>query len=205
MENTVISRLDVQLFISDGKEFKKYLEKVKLTDEQSSKKKNVVLNTKENIWGNGIREKYLEMKMCKGVASTTQWTNQVGECIVKEILICLGETPGKPTCKIDPDTKKKLSPDFESEKGVYEVKTRNWTTSGTAGEKVLGTPYKYLVIPKLYKKPLFIVLVGYQEEEYRNLLDKDKVGPERKEFLEYLEKKRIFYVFASKMLKKILP
>ena len=51
---------------------------------------------------------------------------------------------------------------------IYEVKTSNWTISGTAGEKVLGTMYKYSDIPKFYKKPLKIICIAYQEYELTN-------------------------------------
>lgn len=58
--------------------------------------------------------------------------------------------------------------DLETDDFVIEVKTRNYTTSGTVGEKILGVPFKYIDVPKIYKKPLKIVLVGYQEYEAIN-------------------------------------
>ena len=48
---------------------------------------------------------------------------------------------------------------------MVEVKSRTWCTTGTAGEKVLGVPYKYADVPNLYNKPLMIVCVAYQEWE----------------------------------------
>ena len=67
-----------------------------------------------------------------------------------------------------PEKKNHYLPDWETDDAIWEVKTRNWNTPGTAGEKVLGVPYKYSDIPRLYGKPLKIVLVAYQEHEFIN-------------------------------------
>jgi hypothetical protein len=64
-----------------------------------------------------------------------------------------------------PKTINGYKPDWETEDGIYDAKTRNWTTSGTAGEKILGTPYKYANVPIDYGKPLYIVTIAYQEYE----------------------------------------
>ena len=37
-------------------------------------------------------------------------------------------------------------PDWETEDGIYEAKTRNWTTSGTAGEKILAMGPRIVMI-----------------------------------------------------------
>lgn len=105
-------------------------------------------NKKEREWGNSMI----------GQLGNGNWTTQLGEKAVGEILELKGETPTRITkaCKKDC-----YEPDWETEKAIYEVKTRNWTTQGTAGEKVLGTPYKYAHIPKLYGKPLKIVCIAY--------------------------------------------
>ena len=58
-----------------------------------------------------------------------------------------------------------VHPDWETEDAIWEVKTRNWSVPGTAGEKILGVPYKYSDVPELYGKPLKIVCVAYQEWE----------------------------------------
>lgn len=66
-----------------------------------------------------------------------------------------GENPRKPVSKNN----------FQPDDYIYEVKTSSWCVDGTAGEKVLGTLIKYQDIPTLYKKPLRIVCVAYQEWE----------------------------------------
>ena len=87
----------------------------------------------------------------------TMWSAAFGEELVSEILRTRGAVVWKP-CK-----KEGLQPDWETEDAIWEVKTRNWNTSGTAGEKVLGVIYKYAAVPRLYGKRLNIVCVGYQE------------------------------------------
>lgn len=120
----------------------------------SKKEKNKLQNIREVNWGR---------KMINS-PNNKQWTTNLGEQLVKDVLIKLGKNPIRPnpaplqcgTCK----------PDWETDEYIYEVKTRSWTTDGTAGEKVLGTPYKYADVPILYNKPLKIVCVAYQEYEF---------------------------------------
>lgn len=61
-----------------------------------------------------------------------------------------------------------MKPDLECDDYVYEIKSRTYSTSGTAGEKILGVPLKYSEVPILYGKPLKIILVAYQEQEAVN-------------------------------------
>ena len=115
-------------------------------------KKTEINRLIEKEWGN--QKMLIENKAC--------WAGPLGEKIVKEILLSYGKSVKRP--KIIMGHK----PDWETEDAIYEVKTRNYTTPGTIGEKVLGTPYKYAEIPDLYGKPLIIVLVAFQEYEADN-------------------------------------
>lgn len=98
-----------------------------------------------------------------------------------------------------------FKPDLETDKYIIEVKTRNWTTSGTAGEKVLGVPRKYMDVPILYGKPLLIILVGYQEYEYSSngkldIFSNDinyEIQDEKKKELE--KRKKIYNDFIKSM------
>lgn len=103
----------------------------------------------EKQWGNKII----------GQENNTQWTTLLGEQLVFDVLQLLGQNPRKI------QKKNGFEPDWETDNYIYEVKTRNWRVSGTAGEKVFGTWIKYQDIPKLYGKPLRIVCVAYQEYE----------------------------------------
>ncbi len=104
---------------------------------------------------------------------------------------------------------KKYDPDLESDEYVYEVKGRSWCTPGTAGEKILGVPLKYGELPRLYKKPLQIILVGYQEYEakekfaFGDLLDKNNQTSELQESLAFYKEHNIEYVAFTDILKKI--
>ena len=89
------------------------------------------------------------------------WTTLLGEGMVEIFLKLHGLHPHKPHKKEGCS----YEVDWECERYMVEVKTRNWTTSGTAGEKVLGTMYKYADIPIIYDKPLKIVCIAYQEYE----------------------------------------
>ena len=96
-------------------------------------------------------------------------------------------------------------PDWETDKYIYEVKTRNWTTSGTAGEKVLGVMYKYSEIPELYGKPLKIVCVAYQEHEltYGNTKIFGEVCSSKKKFLDLAKSMDIEYIKFSDLVSQI--
>jgi hypothetical protein len=150
-------------------------------------------NKKYNKEEHDLLEKYITNK------KTNQWSNNLGESIVKNIL-----TESK---FIVNKSKKKngFLPDFETSDTIYEVKTRNYTTSGTAGEKILGCPLKYIDVPKIFNKPLKIVLVAYQEyEAVKNfkLFDKE-MSSEKKEILDLYKKFNIEFVKCSDLLKLI--
>jgi hypothetical protein len=89
---------------------------------------------------------------------------------------------------------------------MYEVKTRNWTTTGTAGEKVLGVMYKYSDIPDLYGKPLKIVCVAFQEYELTNGPTKifgDELSDRKKAYLELAKTQDIEYMKFSDLVASI--
>ena len=112
----------------------------------------------EKIWGN---------KMIGNDTPINQWTTKLGEQLVYDTLVKSGKIVKRP---------KQMScyrPDWETDDAIWEVKTRNWTTTGIAGEKVFGVPYKYSDIPELYKKPLKIVCsipgMGTYLWKYKNI------------------------------------
>jgi len=118
-------------------------------DRRYSKKERDEANKLEKLWGNSMI----------GQSGNNQWTTKLGEELVRQLYLSKGIFIKRPQ-KING-----YCPDWETDKYIIEVKTRNWTTSGTAGEKVLGVPFKYSVIPRLYGKPLKIVCIAYQEYE----------------------------------------
>lgn len=154
----------------------------------------------EDEWGNKV----------VGGNGGNQWTTSLCQNVVMEALIKLGrKNVKKAKPKKSSVRDKDYQPDLECDDYVYEVKGRNWITPGTAGEKILGVPLKYGELPKLYKKPLQIILVGYQEYEARekfafgDLLDKNSQTPELKESLAFYKEHNIEYVAFTDILKQI--
>lgn len=154
----------------------------------------------EDQWGNSVINS----------SGGSQWTTQLCQGLVLEALAKLGRSNvRKATPKQASIRAKQYAPDLECDDYVYEVKGRNWTTTGTAGEKILGVPLKYGEIPRLYKKPLQIILVGYQEYEakkgwaFGNLLDASDQTEELKESLAFYKEHNIEYVALTDVLKRI--
>ena len=138
----------------------------------------------------------------------SQWTTDLCERLVQESLILLGRENVRRTEKRKSTIRnKRYSPDLECDKYVYEVKGRNWTTTGTAGEKILGVPMKYGEVPRVYSKPLQIILVGYQEYEARkefafgDLLNSHEQTEELQESLAFYKEHDIEYIGFTDILK----
>ncbi|HBI34476.1 MAG TPA: hypothetical protein DEA43_00985 [Candidatus Moranbacteria bacterium] len=157
--------------------------------------------------------KEIEKEWGNSVMNTTdgkQWTTLLCQNLVMEALVRLGrKNVRQTTAKKSTLRDKKYDPDLECDEFVYEVKGRSWSTPGTAGEKILGVPLKYGELPRLYKKPLQIVLVGYQEYEARekfafgDLLDKNNQTTELRDSLAFYKEHNIEYVAFTDILKKI--
>tara|TARA_A100001015_G_C14968425_1_gene704051 strand:- start:33 stop:515 length:483 start_codon:yes stop_codon:yes gene_type:complete len=92
----------------------------------------------EKRWGNSMI----------GQQSNGNWTTLLGENLVRDILAKKGLNPRRPA------KKSYYQPDWETDDYIWEVKTRNWTTTDATVDKVLGLPYKYSDIPILYGKQL---------------------------------------------------
>ncbi|OGI64858.1 hypothetical protein A3H53_04785 [Candidatus Nomurabacteria bacterium RIFCSPLOWO2_02_FULL_40_10] len=167
----------------------------------TSNKDNLAMAKKEeDLWGNEII----------GTKNNVQWTTKLCQDLVMEALICLKRKNVKKAGAMQSSVRdKNYEPDLECEDYIYEVKSRNWSTPGTAGEKILGVPLKYGELPNLYKKPLQIVLVGYQEYEARkgfafgDLLKKETQTKELQESLAFYKEHEIEYVAFTDILEKI--
>tara|TARA_B110000444_G_C18841072_1_gene598994 strand:- start:1176 stop:1880 length:705 start_codon:yes stop_codon:yes gene_type:complete len=159
------------------------------TKELTITKQRNIAQKDEKEWGNQII----------GQKNNGNWTTLLGQGIVFETLKKLGENPRKP------EKKNGYSPDWETDQYIYEVKTRSWTTSGTAGEKVLGNMYKYSEIPELYGKPLKIVCVAYQEYElaYGPTKIFGEVCPSKKKFLGLAKSLNIEYIKFSDLVSQL--
>lgn len=150
----------------------------------------------EDIWGQNImKTRRPDLKLDK------QWTNNMGQHICEEIIILLRQKPKKPI------KQNHHQPDCESDDSIWEAKTQTFYTDGTAGEKILGCPFKYIEVPNLYKKPLKILCMAGAEricrEQYGNLPG-PKMTSEKKEVIEFYKEKNIEYVGATDILTHLL-
>ncbi len=156
---------------------------------KKSKKDRKIAAQNEKAWGNNLIN----------MVNNGNWTTKLGEGIIHDILIKMGKNPRKPQklCCYEPD--------WETDDCIYEVKTSNWTVGGTAGEKVLGTMYKYSDIPIIYKKPLKIICIAYQEYELTNSNTKifGDISENKKQFLELAKTMNIKYVKFGDFIKNI--
>ena len=178
--------------IKSDKTINYYLKNIDVCIEWAIKKPDKIqcdkLKKEEKKWGNEMIGDY----------NNGQWTTKLGEHLVYHILKNKGMNPKK--CK----KKNGFIPDWETEDYIYEVKTRNWQVSGTAGEKVLGTFIKYQSIPEYYNKPLKIICIAYQEYELTqgkiNYFG-DNISDKTKEILDLAKKWNIEYIAFSEFIK----
>lgn len=155
------------------------------------------LKVLEDLWGQDmLRSRRPDLKLDK------QWTNKFGEHICEELYMLQGKVVSKPV------KKQHFQPDSEVDDSILEAKAGTFFTSGTAGEKILGCPFKYAEIPDLYGKPLKIICMGGAEkicrENYGNLSG-EKCSPQKKKFLDFFRENKIEYIGASDILRSLIP
>lgn len=163
-------------------------------------KKNKTSDTKkykllEDEWGRKILKiKRPDLKL------DGQWTNKFGEHLCEEMFALIGKSCTKPV------KKNHYQPDCETDDWIVEVKASTFYTEGTAGEKILGTPFKYAEVPALYGKPLKIVCIGGAEKECREQygnLPGEKCSAQKKLFIDFYKEQSIEYVGATDILTSI--
>jgi len=166
-------------------------------EEQKSKSKNgKARKILEDDWG----KKILKLKR-PDLKLEGQWTNKFGEHLIEELYTLQNIKFNKPL------NKNNHQPDLEIDDYVLEAKAETYFTEGTAGEKILGVPFKYRNVPELYKKPLKIYCLGGAEKSCREqygILDGPKMDKEAKEFLDFWKKKKIEYIAMSDALKNLI-
>lgn len=164
-------------------------------------KKNKTRDTEEyklleDAWGQEIlKTRRPDLKLDK------QWTTKFGEHICEELCILMDKPFKKPA------TINHYSPDIETDDTMFEVKTQTFNTTGTAGEKILGAPFKYAEVPSLYGKKLVILCIGGAEkmcrEQYGNLCG-DKCSPQKQVILDTFKSLQIEYIGATDVLKSLV-
>jgi len=119
-----------------------------------------------------------------------------GEILVKEYYILTGEfVTDKPEKKGGHDL------DLETFKKMIEVKTGSYFTTGTAGEKIFGVPYKYRKVPRLYNKPLLIILLGGDKKDSDLVCETD--DPENEIHKEFWKSQNITFTCFKKLLNNL--
>lgn len=146
----------------------------------------------EDKWGQEVmKRRRPDLKLDK------QWTNKFGEYIGEEILLLQGKVVSKPVKKCH------FQPDLEVADAIVEVKAGTFYTNGTAGEKILGVPFKYADVPQLYNKCLKILCVGGAEKvcrtQYGNLPG-PMCSPQKQKYLDLYRAHGIEFIGASDML-----
>jgi hypothetical protein len=149
----------------------------------------------EDKWGYELMSKIKK-------TSNKQWTTNMGQMIGLELLLLRDGSSNVPN-KI-----KNYQPDAETPKIICEIKSRTYTTSGTAGEKILGVPLKYAELPTLYKKPVEILCIGYQEKEAKEkfgiLKTSKNIISERTKILEFFKECKFSYIGATEILNDLV-
>ena len=170
-----------------------FLPEIEKTNKAKDTQKYKVL---EDEWGQNMLEKRRPDLKKHG-----QWTTKLGEHLTEELLILMGKTPTNPR-KING-----YAPDTEVEDAIWEAKAQTFNTTGTAGEKILGVPFKYADVPELYGKPLKILCIGCAEklcrEHYGNL-DGDKSTEKKRRFIEFYKQNGIEWVGATELIEQII-
>lgn len=164
-------------------------------------KKNITQDRKkykilEDNWGRKILKiRRSDLKLEK------QWTNKFGEHICEEICMLFRKEFKSPK------TINGYHPDVEDNDTIWEVKTQTFYTTGTAGEKILGSSFKYAEVPSLYKKPLKILCLGGAEkicrESYGNLPG-PRCTPQKKKILDCFAEFGIEFVGATDVLRSFI-
>jgi len=155
------------------------------------KNKTIEKKQKEDEWG----KKMLNLKN-PDLKINKQWTNKFGEQVVEEMFQLQGIETKKYV------KKNNFILDLVTPNEQIEVKTGTYYTSGTAHEKIIGTPIKYSSIPDS-DNPLNIVLVGYTEKICRDkygLLSGDKCTSKIQEYIDFINKWNIYYIPFTQML-----
>jgi hypothetical protein len=163
--------------------------KNKTTDEK-------IYKALEDKWGQDmVRTRRPDLRLDK------QWTNKFGEHLCEELFTLMGKNVSKPV------NKQHYQPDAEVDDAILEAKAQTFYTSGTAGEKILGSPFKYADVPQLYGKPMKIICMGGAEkvcrESYGNLPG-DKMSSQKKKILDCFHEIGIEYIGATDILKSLI-
>lgn len=160
-----------------------------------------------------FKDKYVEEEFGKRLYSkictnknTTQWTTKVCESLTKELFEMMSINIEKINHRKYKDSDGRIiQPDFDSKIGFIEVKSRKYSVGGTAGEKIFGIPWKYSDCFDRYNKGVYIICMGQQEKEAREIFRINDTCSKQKNMIMdmYADKLNIHYIFATDIIKYI--
>jgi hypothetical protein len=130
----------------------------------------------EDEWGLSLLN-----KIRPGIKLKKQWTGVFGQIVCEDLYKILGVPIFKPV------KKEHHLPDFELSDIILEVKSGTYYTTGTAHEKVLGVPFKYVDVPELYSKKVKIICIAGAERRCRDeygIIGIENCTPKKKELLD---------------------
>lgn len=148
-----------------------------------------VLRSREREWGESI--------LGRTTPNRVPWTGPFGETLVRDVLLSKGQNVRSPSFH------RSYKLDWETDDMLIEVKTGAYFSQGSAHEKVLAVPFKYIDVPQVYGKPLWIVCVGKTELVSRTVFG-NVLGPRttdaKRALLESYASYGIRFVCASSLL-----
>ena len=157
-----------------------------------------LLNDKaETRWG---------ISKCTSLA-TKNWSTCISENFSKELIYYLFDNKkilSNKKSKICLENNSDCKPDIEIDNYIFEVKCKKWHSTGTAGEKILGTPVKYNKISDITGKLVRIILLAGQEEEAikkYHLFDIDSNDKRNMEQLELWYQQGTQFIKCSDLIK----
>lgn len=160
----------------------------------TTKYKGLKDKIKEKKFGNDLCIKYFG-----ATKEVTQWTTRLGEGIAEKLLSIHYKVKRQVEKKYENSY---IRVDLEIDPCIIEVKTRNYTTSGTAGEKIFFTPYKYFYCAQ--EKPIVILLLAYQEKEaVEKMMLFDKTNKRTQNFMKIFAHigKGVYFMKGSDLFK----
>jgi hypothetical protein len=138
----------------------------------------------EDVWGRKLTNKEKD------------WSGPFGQNLVNEFMKISGQQV------TIPEPINGLKPDLETDTHIIEVKTQTFFTPGTAGEKIMGVPFKYASVPRLFGKPLLVITLACAEKrsyEY-GIFPGPFRSPEQQEMIDYYESKNIRFERFTSMI-----
>lgn len=131
--------------------------------------------------------------------NSPQWTTKLGEfCVAFTLFHTLKDQNiiYRPKYRLDINgLEQNYIPDFSTDEFFVEVKTRNWCTPGTIGQKNFGSFYHYLPLVAETGKPIIITFLAYAEKEMGiGLRISGHQHRAQYKVLKYLEKLGIYFV-----------